>query len=123
MKNVKNMVIAVIAMVSFLNVQPVDLSFYSRNFVEQSKKEGMGYFFERGKLREDWLAKAVNVILGGSKVNRINRKSAVDSLNIMANILVSEPLRSNPNITDSQYASLVEGIKGQINDFVDSLIN
>jgi hypothetical protein len=96
------------------------LSSGTMKFIDDSKKKGMGFYFERGLMREDWLNSAAGSILYGAELTAKNKDSVIQKLNQMVDILVGAPLRSNQKITDDQYASIIDTLSAQIEDFVNA---
>jgi hypothetical protein len=95
------------------------LSDNSRKFIENSKKQGMRFYFAQGTLRDDWVSQAIEAVLDGSQVKVGNKNYLIQQLNIMVDILIGEPLRRNNNITDAQYQELMGNIKKKIQFIVE----
>jgi len=95
----------------------VELSANARNFVGKSKGSQI---VAMGLLREDWMRQAIDVILGGAALSNINKVYVIKDLNTMVDMLVVESLSRNKNLTDVQRASLIAGIRNQIDSYVNS---
>lgn len=124
MNNIKNMVIAAVAMISFSTVHPSiepSLSYDARVFVENSKKQGLASYFARAAMREDWLVKALICVTGNGRVQLrdVNKNYYAQQLKNMVEILVLAPLRTNQKITDDQYQSIASKIEQQIENCIN----
>jgi len=118
----KNMLVIVLMMVflsSQLSMTMEKLSIKARELVEESKVKGMRFYFAEGTLRDDWISQAIEVILDGSPIKMSNKRYLIQQLNIMADILVGEPLRRNQNITEAQRKKIMGDIKETIQRIID----
>jgi hypothetical protein len=125
MKNIKNMFITIMSIISFLSVQSskAELSFIGRQFVEDTKNKKVTPMMKTGGvISDEWLLKAVDVILGGAKIRDNNKDYAFSKLSEMIDILLGDLLRRNENVSDARYAQIMFDVDSQARLFIDNLV-